>query len=230
MKNDECVDTISKGKYFAQIIHDDCDNDSPRDWDNLGTMVCFHNRYNLGDVVENKNRRYTRYGKGENAFLDSEEFEDWYKENENDVAVILPLYLYDHSGLSISTGSFHDMWDSGQVGFIFVTKEELKKEYNKKLCTKKMKEDAKKQLEQETETYDQYLRGEVYGFKLYRLELDDDMELEYHDDPDDYGEEIDSCWGYYGLSDLKQELKTTIDNHIKKDEELAWKNVTLEVA
>jgi hypothetical protein len=27
----------------------DEDAESPRDWDNLGTMVCFHRRYNLGD-------------------------------------------------------------------------------------------------------------------------------------------------------------------------------------
>jgi len=70
-------------------------------------MVCFHNRYILGDT-ENKHRLH---GKGENTFTNPEDFEDWYKENENSVAVILPLYLYDHRGLSISTGSFHDMWD-----------------------------------------------------------------------------------------------------------------------
>ncbi len=43
-----------------------------------------------------------------------------------DVA-ILPLYLYDHSGISISTGSFvgrahHAEWDSGQVGYIYLDK------------------------------------------------------------------------------------------------------------
>ena len=24
-------------------------SDDPRSWDNIGTMVCFHSRYNLGD-------------------------------------------------------------------------------------------------------------------------------------------------------------------------------------
>ena len=39
------------------------------------------------------------------------------------------LYLYDHSGITMSTGSFCDSWDSGQVGFIYVTKEDIEKEY-----------------------------------------------------------------------------------------------------
>lgn len=41
---------------------------------------------------------------------------------------ILPLYLYDHSGISMSTGSFigrvpHADWDSSQVGYIYLDKE-----------------------------------------------------------------------------------------------------------
>lgn len=34
--------------YTIKIYHDE-DAESPRDWDNLGEMVCFHRRYNLGD-------------------------------------------------------------------------------------------------------------------------------------------------------------------------------------
>lgn len=49
-----------------------------------------------------------------------------------DVA-ILPLFLYDHSGLAMSTGSFvgrahHAEWDSGQVGYIYMTKDTAMKE------------------------------------------------------------------------------------------------------
>ena len=44
--------------------------------------------------------------------------------------VILPLFLYDHSGLSMSTGSFmgravHAEWDSGQVGYIYANREDI---------------------------------------------------------------------------------------------------------
>lgn len=46
-----------------------------------------------------------------------------------DYAVILPLWLYDHSGITMSVGSggggnpFADRWDSGCVGFAAVTKQ-----------------------------------------------------------------------------------------------------------
>jgi len=36
--------------------------------------------------------------------------------------VLLPLYLLDHSGLSISTSDFCDPWDSAQVGWIYTDK------------------------------------------------------------------------------------------------------------
>ena len=37
--------------YIIKIYQDDTSEDSPReDRDNLGTMVCTHRRYNLGDV------------------------------------------------------------------------------------------------------------------------------------------------------------------------------------
>lgn len=53
-------------------------------------------------------------------------------EASNEVA-IKPLFLYDHSVQSISTGSFvgraqHAEWDSGPCGFIYMTKDEAIKE------------------------------------------------------------------------------------------------------
>ena len=36
----------------------------------------------------------------------------------------MPVYLMDHSGLSIRTTSFQDRWDSGCIGWVYMTKEE----------------------------------------------------------------------------------------------------------
>lgn len=70
--------------------------------------------------------------------LDSEDLEDLLDRcntymlldlvNEKNEYAILPLYLYDHSGLAMSTGSFigralHADWDSGPVGFIYMDKD-----------------------------------------------------------------------------------------------------------
>src|SRR5579864_4230829 len=94
-------------------IYPDEDAENPRDWDNLGTMICFHRRYQLGD---------------KHTFQTPADFDEWRnKENPEDyLAIILPLYLLDHSGLRMSVSSFHDHWDSGQVGWIYVTKEKVK--------------------------------------------------------------------------------------------------------
>jgi hypothetical protein len=182
-------------------------------------MVCWHNRYNLGDYE--KNGRRSIAGKDELTFDDPSDFQEWAEENKQNL-IMLPLYLYDHSGITMNTGGFSCPWDSGQVGYIFVTKEQIRKEYDWKLITAARRSKILEYLKGEVTVYDQYLTGDVYGYQLYRLDLAPDMELEDDDDPADYGEEIDSCWGFYGLKDLKAELKTTIDGCIKEDTEKQW--------
>jgi hypothetical protein len=93
--------------------------------------------------------------------------------------IIMPLYLYDHSGITISTSDFRDRWDSGQIGWTYVGHEDIAKEYGD--ASAENIEKARRLLNAETETYDCYLRGECYGFQLYRD-----------------GEEADSCWGFLG--------------------------------
>ena len=104
--------TAVKGNVRLQIFPDEMD-ESPREWDNLGTMVCFHRRYNLGDKHDFTPETISAYVK------------------RTDV-VALPVFMYDHSGLSLSTGReypFDDRWDSMQVGFIYCTLEKAKKEF-----------------------------------------------------------------------------------------------------
>ena len=39
---------VSDSRYKLEIAFD-TDPQSPREWDNLGTMVCWHNRHSFGD-------------------------------------------------------------------------------------------------------------------------------------------------------------------------------------
>ncbi|MEN3005965.1 hypothetical protein [Dehalobacterium formicoaceticum] len=94
---------------------------------------------------------------------------------------ILPLYLYDHSGITMNTSGFSCPWDSGQVGWIYATKEAIQTEYDCKELTPEIREKAEKLLRGEVEYYDHYIRGDCYGFQLYKD-----------------GEEVDSCWGFIG--------------------------------
>jgi hypothetical protein len=119
--------------------------------------------------------------------------------------IILPLYLYDHSGITISTGPFSCPWDSGQIGYIYITKEKARKEYSWKYMTKSRIKRIINYLENEVETYDQYLTGDVYG---YRISNEDD-------------DHIDSCWGFYGHdykdNGLLEMAENAIDCELRKE-------------
>jgi len=82
--------------------------------------------------------------------------------NEHNAVAILPLFLYDHSGITMKTSPFSCPWDSGQVGYIFVTREVLLKEYGVKKLSKKLIQKALEALQAEVEEYDQYLTGDVW--------------------------------------------------------------------
>jgi hypothetical protein len=182
---------------FTVKIYQDTDPESPREWSNLGTMVCWHRRYNLGDYQQTKAE-----------YPDPESFHEYLgsKQGKKDVAVILPLYLYDHSGLRMSTGSFAAFdpgeWDSGQVGYIFVTRETLRKEYGKKRITKKTLARVRECLQSEVKAYDQYLSGDVYGFVV--------------ESPD--GEHLDSCWGFFGSEYAKESARDAAQACMEQEE------------
>jgi hypothetical protein len=164
---------LKNGKTL-EVVQDEYTS-SPRRDDNLSTMVCFHPRYNFGDKHNYKHGDYSSWKGMETAIQKNE-----------DAAILLPLYLYDHSGQTISTTPFSCPWDSMQIGFVFVSKIKLRKEYSVKRITKEVIEKATKVLLAEVEIYDQYIRGEVYGYTL----LDENGEFE------------DSCYGFIG-SDIK---------------------------
>lgn len=175
-------ETIAKSNLTLELYRDN-NPSNPRDWDNVGTMVCWHTRYNLGDV------------NGKKAYGDPSKFDVWWKTNGKG-GVILSLYLYDHSGITMRTQPFSCPWDSGQVGYIYTTKETVIKEWGKNgKFTHSSKAKALKYLEAEVKTYDQYLCGDVYGYVI----------------EDSQSQRIDSCWGFYGLDYAKQEAQTQLD-------------------
>lgn len=166
----------------VEIVHDD-DPYNPREDDNYGIMACAHRRYSFSDEGEE-----IQVGN----FNSWDEVEEYLIE-ECEAVVILPLWLYDHSGVSISTRSFigrahHADWDSGRVGFIYTTRERIERMQGWKNLTKKRLADVERYLKGEVKTFDQYLTGDVYG---YRISVD--------------GEEVDACWGIFGLDWAKKE-------------------------
>ena len=103
--------------------------------------------------------------------------------------VILPLYLYDHSGITMNTSGFSCAWDSGQVGWIYADYDMIRDNYGE--VTPETISKAKNLLESEVEEYDHYLTGQCYGYKLYENDS-----------------EIDTCYGFLGtISDIPKYIK-----------------------
>jgi len=177
---------IEGDRVVLKIYYDeDCD---PREWDNLGTMVCWHRRYNLGDKhnYRDPDDFWTSLAKEITGDPDRvermslEQREKIVREN----AVVLPLYLYDHGRLTMNTTGFSCPWDSGQVGWIYVTKKKIREEYGVKRVTKKLCDRVIFILKNEVKDYAQWLEGDVYGFVI----------------EDNKGNELYSSFGFFGTN------------------------------
>lgn len=168
---DKFAITSTDGRKFRLVIDiDECPED-PRSWDNIGTMLCCNRDYRLGDCNSNEETEEQlteicrKYGKSDEEIDEMTFGEEIRFILSQDNICGLPLWLYDHSGISISTGVV-DSWDSSFVGLIFVEKDF----YLAQMCLKDeegWKEKAKKTLEREIEVYDAYLTGEVLSYTLY---------------------------------------------------------------
>jgi hypothetical protein len=159
------------------VVQTDDDPWNPREDDAqmVARMICFHSRYSLGD--EHKES----YEKGPRAFA------DWIEVhiNRKDI-VYLPLYLYDHSGITMhyeATYPYNDRWDAGMVGYMYMTMAAIRENWGIKRVTKKWRQKALDFMKAEIEIYDQYIRGEVYGYTVVCKKC---------------WEIIDSTWGFFG--------------------------------
>jgi len=161
--------------------------------DNIGKMLCFHKRYNLGDKND--------------IGIQTSDFESWedmekYLYDVKDALVVLPLYLYDHGSITMRTQDFGDRWDSGQVGFIYVSREDALRAFgHKRNVTKKMREKVASCLQEEVKTYDMYIQGDVWGYNILN----------------DEGEIVDSCYGFYGEESAKLDGEHSLST-LREDE------------
>ena len=174
------IETIEYKGHTIKIEQDDNPQNPRTEQDNVCVFHVGHSSYNFGD--ENYNDRESI----DKAFHKAVAAGD----------VVMPLYIYDHSGITISTSPFACRWDSGQVGFVQVPRKEFVAEFGKKYFTKKLKELAEKWIQSETNILDQYIRGDVCGYII--------------------DEDGDSCWGYFGEEYAIEEAKGVVDYMVKE--------------
>jgi hypothetical protein len=126
----------------------------------------------------------------------------------NEEFYVFPLFAYIHSGVALSLarhGQFSDMWDSGQIGFVFVSKKEWSGDRS-----------AYEAAEALVEEWNQYLSGDVYSFVV----------------SDENGDHLESCCGIYGLQYCIEEAKDAanavdVSELVKLDESVMHEEETL---
>lgn len=166
---------VKTEQYKDHTIEVDYDNDpmNPREDDNLCVFHVAHRNYNFGD------KNYAYY----------DDIKDAEREAIRNKDIVLPLYMYDHSGITISLSPFTCQFDSGQVGFVQILRKEILKNFNKARLTKKLREKAISLAKSEVEVLDNFIRGEVYSYST------------------DYG---DSCGGFSSVEEALEDAKNGI--------------------
>lgn len=218
------VETIKERNHTIEIFVDEF-AESPREWDNISKMVCSHRRYSLGD--EELITKHSSSWKEAFASHIANEFnlcvEDYYDLTEkeydrvwrwiNSNLIWDALSLYDHSGITISLG-VRNGWDSGQVGFVYIHKDDAVEAWGNEYFTKAIRKIAQKCIEEEVRVYDNYLKGNVYGYRVSKIR---NFIKVFEDGSEEFGEEpvlVDSCSGYYGdhkESGLLEDAMSLID-------------------
>lgn len=169
--DDKFIVTDEAGKKYKLVIEQDDFPTDPRTWDNVGTMLCCNRNYQLGDCNDNNSTEEQlyelcrKYGKTDEEIDEMNFAEEVYFILDQENICGLPLYITDHSGLSMQTYRF-DAWDSSFVGLIYVEKDF----FFAMTCLKDdcdWKAEAKKYLEREVEIYSQFLAGEVFAYTLF---------------------------------------------------------------
>lgn len=135
---------VANGKtlWRIKVVYDEDPWNPREDVDAcLGRMRCWHRNYDLSD----------KEAADEDTIVEHSDDPDWF---------IMPVYIYDHSGITLSAGPFGDPWDSGQVGLMYTTRGIWEK-----LKMKPWPEDKKEVREAlvaELNEFDRYVRGDYY--------------------------------------------------------------------
>ena len=173
-------ETKQVGPFKIEVWVDDFPSNPFEDWDATATIVHWHPRYSLGDQVSIPGS--------------PEEMEELIESVKRDygATVVLPLYLYDHSGITVSTKPFSCQWDSGQVGLVFMSAKAIKDGWGDH--PHPTDEDLPDIIASSLNSFDRYIRGEVYGYSVTRENGDeqDGPVGGFYCDPDEVMKEAES--------------------------------------
>ncbi len=182
-------------KKYKLAIEQSSDVEDPCGaWDMLGKILCFHPRHKFGH-----DEGFTK-----------ESFDVYMKDNPTDF--YFRLFLYDHSGTTISLTPFNDRWDSMQVGYVWVTLKDAEAEFGSQLEVDKdsstwwihLRLKVLECIQNDVKSVDMWMTGDVWDYII----------------TDENGDVVESSCEMYGREYAEQEgaeaLKRLEDEAIRK--------------
>ena len=182
---------VNGERYRIELMHD-CDPITPREWDNVAHFCFWHGRYNMAQEL----KQYTS----------APELKELRRAHPD--AYIYPVYMYDHSNISLSLGRFGCRFDSGLLGFAIVDKSRASDVFG---ITELTEERAREIVSDELQEYEQYINGEVYAVSIDKIQsvthkiyaLNGELLREYDDV---LAETVHICSGLYSTDDIIAEI------------------------
>ena len=198
---ESAIETFEHAGFRVSIYQDEHE-EGPGQWGNGKAEGIFLRAYHRQFHVDGVERGITsRRGRA----MSQDEAIEFFNAHKNARGPwrVYPLYAYIHSGVCLSLGSDPSGgfdpggWDTSHLGFIAVRKRDFPG-----------KERARKAAESLVETWNQYLSGDVYGYVVEARVPDADG-----DEGDATYEEVDSCWGCYGIEDARQQAREAAEHN-----------------
>ena len=154
----DMLETLTIDGYAVEIFHDPDIVKSPHTWCS-STLCIAHRRYNFG---------------GEHLSGDAGSFAEafaWHLAeqglHERDI-ICLPIYMYEHGGIVLKCCPFNDRWDSGQVGFLYERRTDIRREFGVKRISPKLECRIYDRLRGEIETLSAWANGGYLRFSHSR--------------------------------------------------------------
>ncbi len=178
------VDKLFGNRFCLEILKE-CEVSDPREQTGrFGNFYCFHRKYKLGD----KHSFGNNYLEAANSFGSD--------------GVFLAVYLVNEAPLELSVSVDGNPWASNAVGIIGLSNEEIVSLFGD--CSSATKEVVKSSLKNEIKKYNQYLRGDTYGFNLL--------------------EKVEGSWvkrdfrgGFLGFDIFKNGMSNYLDDEVLSD-------------
>jgi hypothetical protein len=148
----------------------------------------------FGEILYAKRSRYVLGGRA----VDSDEMREIAEDPNN---IVLPVYAYVHGGSTISTGAFSCQWDSGQSGYVWISKADALSQLGKKRLTTKTREKILENLRGTVRTFAMFLEGDVYDLRVYRVDENGDI---------DESDIVDSMGDVYERDYAEKELEKMV--------------------